>query len=448
MRTRTSATTRAVVATATSIVLSFGLGGVALSSTADAATGYVAVSAVYVRSGPSTSYKILGTLATGQKVSGSSTSSGWVKISFKGGTGYVYGSYLKQSASASTATTRVTTADVNLRSAASRTSTVLKVLLKGTAVTTTGKTSGDFSQVTVDGTNGWVSTAYLVDATTAALPAVKLQATTTAVLAMRQTPSINATSRGDLKVGTVVGMTGTHSGSYSQIVYKEAVAWVLSGYLTATGTSTTLPKASGKRYVKVDEVNIRATSAADGAVVDTVTMGTVLVITGVTKKDRSQIIYNGTLRWAYTAYLSKTKPSADAGAGSSDGGSLGSDSLDRTNAYAKTIVRTIRAEFPQIKTMYGWRVSSAYSSDHPSGRAIDIMIPSYKTSTGKKLGDTIALYLQKNHKKLHIHYLIWRQRSWNVERDTATTAWKKMENRGSDTQNHMDHVHVSVYDVS
>ena len=58
-------------------------------------------------------------------------------------------------------------------------------------------------------------------------------------------------------------------------------------------------------------------------VVDTVTMGTVLVITGVTKRDRSQVIYNGALRWAYSAYLSKTKPSTDAGAGSSDGGSLG-----------------------------------------------------------------------------------------------------------------------------
>lgn len=288
---------------------------------------------------------------------------------------------------------------------------------------------------------------YLGDATNESLPAVKFQATTTALLAMRTSPAISATSAGDLKAGTTVGLTGTHSGSYSQIVHKSTVAWVLSGYLTTSGSTASLPKASGKRYVSVDELNIRATSATDGTVIDTVTKGTVLLITGVTKNKRSQVIYNGALRWAYSAYLSGTKPSSSPGSGSSSGGSLGSESLDRTNAYAKVIVRLIREEFPQITTIYGWRMSSSYSSDHPSGRAIDLMIPKYTKSSGKKLGDAIALFLQQRHKKLHIHYLIWRQRNWNVERSTSLTAWRTMENRGSDTANHLDHVHVSVYDV-
>lgn len=110
-------------------------------------------------------------------------------------------------------------------------------------------------------------------------------------------------------------------------------------------------------------------------------------------------------------------------------------------------MRLVREEFPQITTIYGWRMSSSYSSDHPSGRAIDLMIPKYTKSSGKKLGDAIALFLQQRHKKLHIHYLIWRQRNWNVERSTSLTAWRTMENRGSDTANHLDHVNVSVYDV-
>lgn len=71
---------------------------------------------------------------------------------------------------------------------------------------------------------------YLGDATNESLPAVKFQATTTALLAMRTSPAISATSAGDLKAGTTVGLTGTHSGSYSQIVHKSTVAWVLSGY--------------------------------------------------------------------------------------------------------------------------------------------------------------------------------------------------------------------------
>lgn len=73
------------------------------------------------------------------------------------------------------------------------------------------------------------------------------------------------------------------------------------------------------------------------------------------------------------------------------------------------------------------------------------MIPKYSTSSGKELGDQIARYLQADYKNLHVHYLIWRQRSWNVERSTDFANWRQMEDRGGDTANHYDHVHVSVY---
>lgn len=93
-------------------------------------------------------------------------------------------------------------------------------------------------------------------------------------------------------------------------------------------------------------------------------------------------------------------------------------------------------------------MSSAYSSDHPAGRALDIMIPDYKSAAGKALGNAIARYLQDNYGRLHVHYLIWRQRQWNVERNTnPTTGWRGMADRGTDTDNHLNHVHVSVYDV-
>ncbi len=265
---------------------------------------------------------------------------------------------------------------------------------------------------------------------------------------MRKSPQIDAASVGDLKAGTEVSLTGTHSGSYSQIVRQDAVLWVLTGYLTSISPGPTLPKATGRRYVNVDEVNIRATSASNGKVIRLVTQGTVLLVTGKTANNRTQVIFEGGLGWAYTPYLSKTKPAATpSGPPATDpGGSLGSASLDRTNANVKAIVRLIRTEFPTIKTMYGWRASSAYSSDHPSGRALDIMIPKYSTSAGKALGDAIARYLQQNHTKLRVHYLIWRQRDWNVERNLDfTKGWRKMADRGGTTANHYDHVHVSVY---
>lgn len=375
-RATTPATiTRTAIAIALSVAIGFGLSGLTLSSTAHAATSYLATGSVNVRSGPGTSHPILGVLAVGDAVSGAAASDGWVKITYANATGYV-------------------------------------------------------------------SAGYLRAASDPTLPAIRYRARTTATLAMRTAPAIDAASKGDLATGTAVSLTGTHAGSYSQIVWKGAVVWILTGYLTVIGDGPALPTSVGKRYVTATGLNIRATSAADGAVVGAVPKGTVLLITGTTAGDRSQVIFEGATRWASTKYLSKTNPNA-----SDPGGSLGSESLDRTNAHAKAIVRAIRAKFPTIKTIHGWRMHSGYSSDHPSGRALDIMIPKYSTGAGKALGDTIARYLQENHKKFHVHYLIWRQRNWSVERNLDfTKGWRMMADRGGVTANHYDHVHVSVYD--
>jgi len=350
--------------------------------------------------------------------------------------------------------TKVTTSDLNLRTAPSLEASIVKVVKKGTTVQTTGTTSGTFAEVTLDGADNWLSTKFLAEPASPGdpLPAVKYRATTTAVLAMRKAPEISAASAGELKKGATVALTGTHSASYSEIVVGNSVVWVLTGYLNTAGQGPNvplLPTSAGKRYVSVDEVNVRATSATDGKVIQLVRYGTVLLITGKTANKRSEVIFGGVRRWAYSVYLSKTRPSATPEPGvPDDGGSLGSETLDRTNAYAHVIVREIRAKFPQVKTIYGWRMYSAYSSDHPSGRALDIMIPKYSSAGGKSLGNSIARYLQDNYKRLHVHYLIWRQRNWNVERNTdVTTGWRTMPDRGGATANHMDHVHVSVYAV-
>ena len=458
MPQRATATTRKVVAVVTGVALSFGLGDLALASIADAAVPYVATDAVNVRSGPGTSYKVIGVLALGKTISGSSTGNGWVKVAFQGTTGYVWGDYLKESAPVPATTndkaaTKITTADVNVRKAPDLDSTIVKVLAKGSTVATTGTMSERWAQVRINGALYWMSSRYLADPDShATLPTVAYTAKTTAELAMRSSPQIGASSLGSLKAGSTVGLTGTHSGSYSQIVRGDAVAWLLTGYLDTSRSGPTapaLPTAVGKRYVTVDEVNIRSTSAGNSRVVDTVQYGTVLLITGKTTSSRTEVIFGGSARWAYTAYLSKSKPNGASDPAPTPGGDdLGSSSLNKTNAYAHVVVKKIRAGFPAIKTIYGWRMSSAYSSDHPAGRALDIMIPSYKSSSAKALGDRIARYLQDNYKALHVHYLIWRQRQWNVERNTnVTTGWRKMSDRGSDTDNHMNHVHVTVYDV-
>ena len=100
----------------------------------------------------------------------------------------------------------------------------------------------------------------------------------------------------------------------------------------------------------------------------------------------------------------------------------------------------MRVNWPQIKTFGG--VHPDPLPDHPSGRALDLMLPNYTSAAGKKLGYDMSRWLQKHHSELGINYIIYDQHIWNVRRDKE--GWRYMANRGSDSANHKNHVHVTV----
>ena len=102
------------------------------------------------------------------------------------------------------------------------------------------------------------------------------------------------------------------------------------------------------------------------------------------------------------------------------------------------LARAVALKFPQVQTIGGWRPVDAYP-DHPSGRAADIMIPNYETAEGKSLGDAINKYILDNKDFFAVEYTIWRQ-----QYTPATGEGNQMEDRGSPTQNHFDHVHVTT----
>jgi hypothetical protein len=83
--------------------------------------------------------------------------------------------------------------------------------------------------------------------------------------------------------------------------------------------------------------------------------------------------------------------------------------------------------------------------DHGSGNACDFM----EGTTGRMPspsalahGDQVAQYAVSNAGRLGIKYVIWKQSIWNTG---IPGGWRRMEDRGSITQNHFDHVHISVY---
>ncbi|MFK8242877.1 MULTISPECIES: LysM domain-containing protein [unclassified Facklamia] len=74
--------------------------------------------------------------------------------------------------------------------------------------------------------------------------------------------------------------------------------------------------------------------------------------------------------------------------------------------------------------------------DHGKGLAVDFMVP-----VSSELGDAVAQYAISQIGTGKVSYVIWKQQiygDWNL-------AWTMMEDRGSITANHYDHVHVSFY---
>lgn len=405
---------------------------------AQAASGktYTVTTTVNVRSSKSTKATVVGTITAGSHILPSGKSkSGWMPIKYNAKTAYISTKYLKRDAKTSSvvvsgpAGTKKSTMEVPIRVKAKVTAAALKVAPKGTVMDVTGQTSGIYTQVVVDGTKAWASTRRLTSKTTAVatpavLPGTVATYTTTASLALRTSASVSATSLVTIATGSTVAGTGQHSGSYSQVVFSGKVGWVITGYLKAvdgTDAQFVLPmRATNLSAVAVAPLYTSPDAAS--AVVGQVAVGTTLRSTAQVEGTFISVIWNGGIAWASSSTVTMT---------------LGSSSLDQLEVYGKAAVIEIRPLFPQITSIYGWRASSAYSSDHPNGRAVDFMIPSYKTN--KALGDALAAYVIANGQRLHVTYLIWQQRSYSL----STGKWKAMEDRGSDTQNHMDHVHVS-----
>ena len=99
----------------------------------------------------------------------------------------------------------------------------------------------------------------------------------------------------------------------------------------------------------------------------------------------------------------------------------------------------------EIVNLFGITSFSGYrpgdSGDHGKGLAIDFMVPE-----GSELGDKIAEYAIQNMASRGISYIIWKQRFYapfDSKYGPANT-WNPMPDRGSVTENHYDHVHVSM----
>lgn len=452
---------RGIGAAAGIAVLVQGLGTLAIGPAADAEIANVtATTSVNIRTAPTISSTRLAVLHRGQSLPSAGSSNGWTTVTFQGRTAFVASAYLNGGTAASTPPSTIsngstssptgvvfTTANLNLRVGPSLSDAVAVVVQRGTALQLGGQVSGAYVQVLRNGTTLWAASQY-ISATAAVaysgLPAVTGKGRATAALMIRTSPHASFVNLGDVPAGTILDTTGVVTNGMAQVVHRGAVRWVNARFLVAVTASTPAPTAPALpsttlRYATT-ALNIWTGSSGTSHVGE-IPRGGEVQVTGLVTNGRAQAVVNGALRWLTARFLSTTRPS-ESTASSGDGTTLNrgySSGLDQTNANVQAIVRDIWSRYPAIRTMYGWRQD--VTPDHPAGRAVDVMIPSYLSN--QALGWEIAHYYRANASRFNINYIIFAQRIWSVQR--SSEGWRLMADRGSDNANHFNHVHINTY---
>lgn len=132
------------------------------------------------------------------------------------------------------------------------------------------------------------------------------------------------------------------------------------------------------------------------------------------------------------------EPGEDAGSGAGRGAGPSSASCDIDTSGLGDVQSWVEDAAGFLGCAYGQPDllgvgSRGNASDHPSGHALDLMVRG-------ETGDRIAECAMANADELGVKYVIWDQQI-----DTGS-GFEAMEDRGGDTANHKDHVHISFED--
>jgi len=199
------------------------------------------------------------------------------------------------------------------------------------------------------------------------------------------------------------------------------------------------PTVVGTMYATA-ALKVRGGPSSDAAELTVVPKGTELGVTGTKDGAWVQVIHDETVAWVNGDYLAAEKPAAEvaepAGGISYAPCPSGSDVEDGLTPDAIRVHRAVCAQFPSITNYGGLRGGGG---EHAVGRALDIMVSG-------SLGDAVADWVRANHQVLGVSEVLWSQQIWTVQR--SSEGWRPLEDRGSVTANHYDHVHVTVYGSS
>jgi hypothetical protein len=208
---------------------------------------------------------------------------------------------------------------------------------------------------------------------------------------------------------------------------------VITGVALKTD-ATIEPVALTRLYAKAS-LNVRAEAAETAKLLGGVDPTTAVEATSEVSSGYRKIVFKNAYGWVLAEELtdsaSEAVPVGTTMAKCSRGTAV-EKNLRKGTVY---VYRSVCALFPAVDSYGGWRAGGRQF--HKTGRAVDIMVTQGKESA---LGWKIAKYLTAHATVFKIDHVIFEQKIWTPSSPT----WTPMADRGSATENHMNHVHVSI----
>lgn len=239
---------------------------------------------VNLRTGPSTSHNIIFTVSKGDSLTIlNKDNSDWYKVKTSNGvTGYMSSAYISADGDTSSGSdpvniSAVTTADVNLRTGSSTSSSIIKTVDEGTSITITDKSNSSWYKVKLsDGTTGYIYSIYLAKddgSSGGSSPSTPPSGTTgkvTAYLNFRTSPEIADNIIDVIPSGASVSIIETVNSSWYKINYNGREGYVYSQYVSGGSSSSSA--------VTTADVNLRDKAGMDGNVLLVVDTGTTVTV--------------------------------------------------------------------------------------------------------------------------------------------------------------------------
>lgn len=198
-----------------------------------------------IRTGPGTSFQIIDYFPNGEKATAISQQGDWVKISYKGKTGWVYSKYITfTSKTGSTETKKGTTATktgivlastLNVREQPTTKSSIVGKLYKNENITIVSQ-QGDWYQIKYEQKKAWVHGDFVQTSENNTKPSTKQPFEKTGVvtassLNVRNQGSLNGKIIGQVNKGTIVTFLNEVNNWYQIQLSQNQTGWVAGWYV-------------------------------------------------------------------------------------------------------------------------------------------------------------------------------------------------------------------------